>query len=128
MLFENMSDLEKNQYKRSGKLKEEYGSNFTQLVESCKSAMRTFGLTEVMREKGLLNNYTMIKALAAIGEKIGESKLKGDGGTVSISPESRLEEIRNNYDDPYYQKDHPAHKARVAEVNKLLAAISAAKK
>ena len=111
-----------------GKLKQEYGSNFDTVVAQCNKAMETFGLTEVMREKGLLNNYTVIKALANIGEKMSESKLKGDSGTPSgMDPASRLSEIRNNPDDPYYKKEHPAHKARVEEVNGLLAALAKSK-
>lgn len=110
-----------------GKLKQEYGSNFDTVVGQCNKAMETFNLTEVMREKGLLNNYTIIKALASIGEKIGESKLKGGEGISSGNdPASRLQEIRNNPDDPYYLKEHPAHKARVAEVNGILAALAKA--
>lgn len=112
-----------------GKLKQEYGNTFDTVIAQCNKAMETFGLTDVMREKGLLNNYTVIKALANIGEKMSESKLKGDSGTPSgMDPASRLAEIQSNYDDPYYKKDHPAHKARVAEVSELLLAISKSKK
>lgn len=109
------------------KLKQEYGGNFDAVVAQCNQAMITFGLMDVMREKGLLNNYTVIKALANIGAKMSESKLKGDSGSpVGGDPESRLAEIRNNPDDPYYKKEHPAHKSRVAEVNGLLAAMAKA--
>ena len=107
------------------KLRSEFGGSFETVVAQCNKAMETFGLTEVLREKGLLNNYTIIKALAGIGERIGESKLKGEGSPSSAGdPEARLAEIRGNLDDPYYKKDHPAHNARVAEVNGLLAAIA----
>ena len=99
------------------------------VVAQCNKAMQTFGLTEVLAEKGLLNNYTVIKALAGIGERIGESRLRGGEGIPQAGdPASRLAEIQGNLDDPYYQKDHPAHNARVAEVNSLLAALARAKK
>ena len=112
-----------------GKLRTEFGGSMETVVAQCNKAMETFGLTEVLREKGLLNNYTIIKALAGIGEKIGESKLKGDGAKLSAGdPKSRLAEIQGNPDDPYYKKDHPAHNARVAEVNGLLAAMAKAGK
>jgi hypothetical protein len=107
----------------------EYGGNVNDVVAKCDQAMKTFGLTEVMEEKGLLNNYTIIKALATIGEKMTESTLKGDGGRPSgTDPQSRLSEITGNPDDPYFRKEHPAHNARVDEVNRLLSAISNAKK
>ena len=111
------------------KLRTEFGDRFDTVVAQCNKAMETFGLTEVLRDKGLLNNYTIIKALAGIGERIGESKLKGGEAQVSAGdPSARLDEIRSNPDDPYYKKDHPAHNARVAEVNGLLAAIAKAGK
>ena len=107
------------------RLKEEYGSSMDKVIAQCNKTMDTFGLTEVMREKGLLNNFTVIKALASIGERMSESTLKGGGGATSIKgPEQRLSEIRDNPDDPYYKKDHPAHRAKVAEVNSLLATIA----
>ena len=111
------------------KLRTEFGGRFDSVVAQCNKAMETFGLTDVLREKGLLNNYTIIKALAGIGERIGESKLKGgEGQPVSGDPSARLAEIQGNPDDPYYRKDHPAHNARVAEVNGLLAAMAKAGK
>ena len=110
------------------KLQGEYGSNLPNVIMQCDSALEQFGLKEVLAENGLLNNYTVIKALANIGSTIGESRMKGDGGVPNVSsPADRLAEIRNNYDDPYYKKDHPAHKARVAEVNNLLAMMDRAK-
>jgi hypothetical protein len=107
------------------KLLQEFGDKADSVVAQCNQAMRTFGLVEVLRDHGLLSNYTVIKALAKIGGSIGESKLKGDGGTPAEGdPETRLAEIRNNPDDPLYKKDHPAHNARVAEVDRLCAAIA----
>lgn len=107
------------------KLRSEFGGRMETVVAQCNKAMETFGLTEVLREKGLLNNYTIIKALAGIGERIGESKLRGGEAQVSAGdPASRLAEIQGNQEDPYYRKDHPAHNARVAEVNGLLAAMA----
>lgn len=112
-----------------GKLRAEFGANFETVVDQCNKAMETFGLTEVLRENGLLNNYTIIKALAGIGEKISESKLKGEGADIrNNDPSLRLAEIQGNLDDPYYKKDHPGHNARVAEVNGLLAALAKLKK
>jgi hypothetical protein len=126
--YQSQLDAHNAEYNETlNKLKTEFGGNLESVVAQCNKAMETFGLTEVMRDKGLLNNYTMIKALAGIGERIGESKLKGDSGVPSgMDPAGRLAEIRNNPDDPYYQKEHPAHKARVAEVTGLLAAMAKA--
>lgn len=106
------------------KLQADYGPQMNAVVAQCNKAMDVFGLKQVLEEKGLLNNYTIIKALAGIGARISESRLIGDGAPSVTSPQDRLNEIRNNPDDPFNHRDHPAHKARVEEVGRLLAAIS----
>ena len=112
-----------------GKLQTEFGGNFNTVIAQCNKAMETFGLTDVLREKGLLSNYTIIKALAGIGKRIGESKLKGnEAQPVSGDPKSRLDEIKGNQDDPFYKKDHPLHQARVTEVNQLLSMLAKVEK
>lgn len=112
----------------SGALREKFGpetATVNALIQQCNKAMQTFGLTKTMQEKGLLNNYDMITALAQIGARISESKLKGGSIPASVNnPRMRLEEIQMNPDDPYYNREHPAHSARVAEVNQLLADIA----
>ena len=111
----------------SGALREQFGPEAATaegLIAQCNKAIQTFGLGKVLQEKGLLNNYEVITALARIGSKMSESKLKGsDIPPTASNPQIRLEEIRNNPDDPFYKKEHPAHDARVAEVNRLLAEI-----
>jgi len=106
------------------KLRAEHGANLDYVVAQCNKAMRTFGLTEVLRDHGLLNNFQVISALARIGGSLSESRLKGAEGVPAASgPQARLDEIRSNPDDPYYKREHPAHAARVAEVARLLAAL-----
>ena len=103
------------------KLKAEFGSKLDDTILQCNKAIETFGLKEVLAEKGLLNNYAIIKALVTIGEKISESKLvDGDRSGIDSTPQSRIDAIVNNPDDPFYKKDHPAHDARVAEVRRLM--------
>lgn len=111
------------------KLHTEYGDKFDAFIAQCNKAMNTFGLTKVLEEKGLLSNYSVIKALAAIGGKIGESKLKANEITpVADDLQGRIDAIRNNPEDPFFKKNHPAHNARVAEMANLLAAQSKVKK
>ena len=107
-------------------LASEYGDRCGTVIAQCNKALETFGLKDVMEEKGLLNNYTIIKALAEIGNRIGESRLKGEEGfrVTGNDPAKRLAEIQSDPNDAYYRKDHPGHSARVAEVNNLLAALS----
>ena len=117
----------------SGNLRKQFGNDFATsnaVLQQCNKAMDTFGLTKVAAQAGLLNNYDFILALAKIGASMRESRLKGgeDGIKTIQDPSSRLNEIRGNPDDPFYKKEHPAHEARVQEVNGLLAAIANASK
>ena len=104
-----------------GKLKAEFGGNFDNMVAQCDKALATFGLTELFREKGLLNNYTMIKALSTIGGKISESKLKGDDKlSTAADPKTRLNEIMADRSGAFYDRENPGHDAAVQEVRELL--------
>lgn len=106
------------------KLSTEYGEKRDAVIAQCNKTLQTFGLGQVLAEHGLLNNFAVIKALAQIGGSLSESRLKGAEGVPAASgPQARLDEIRNNPDDPFHKKDHPAHKARVEEVARLLAAL-----
>lgn len=95
--------------------------NFQQTVAQCDKALSEFGLTEEFGRLGLLNNYTIITAMAKIGARISESRLITGSEVKATDPTSQLEEITSNFDDPYYHRDHPQHDARVQLVNDLLA-------
>ena len=110
------------------KLQQEYGSRADTVVAQCNQTIRTFGLGKVLREHGLLNNFEVISALAAIGKSIGETKIKGAPTDAPDDPQTRLDAIKNNPEDPFYKSEHPAHKARVDEVNGLVAAIARSRK
>lgn len=104
-----------------GKLQAEFGGNMKTVVAQCNKAMVTFGLQELFTEKGLLNNYTMIKALATIGGKISESKLKGDDSlSTAADPQARLNEILADRNGAYYDRENPGHDEAVQEVSRLL--------
>lgn len=111
---------------QNGELRRKYGNEFATMnsvIAQCNKAMNTFGLTEVAAKAGLLNNYTFINAMAKIGASMSESRLKGnDAPPMTSDPDSRLNEILGNQDDPYYKKDHPMHDARVREVTSLVTA------
>lgn len=105
-------------------LKREFGERYDGMIAQCNRALDVFGLTGLLAGNRICNNPDFIKAVANLGSRISESKLV-DGASVSGGdPQTRLAEIRNNPDDPYYKDRHPAHKARVEEVGRLLAALS----
>lgn len=95
--------------------------NFPLTVAQCDKALDEFGLTEEFRRLGLLNNYTIITAMAKIGARISESRLVTGGEARATDVASQLEEIISNFDDPYYHRDHPRHDAQVQRVKELLA-------
>ncbi len=117
------------EFERSeAELKQQYGANYDSVIAQCNKALDTFGLTEIMAGNRLLNNAGFIRAMADVGAKISESRLKGGDPVVVADPASRLNEINSNPDDPYHKADHPAHKARVEEVGRLLEAVAKGKK
>lgn len=109
----------------SGDLRKQFGNDFATVqavVTQCNKAMQTFGLTNVAAKAGLLNNYDFIRAMAGIGAKMSESRMKGnDAPPLTNDPDTRMNEITGNPDDPFYKKDHPMHEARVREVAAIIA-------
>ena len=116
----------------SGELRRQYGNDFATMdavIKQCNKAMQTFGLTEVAAKAGLLNNYQFIRAMAGIGASMSESRIKGnDAPHLTSDPDARLNEILGNTNDPYYNKEHPMHEARVREVTSILTAKANASK
>ena len=107
------------------KLTGEFGANLNTVIAQCNKAVETFGLRQVLEEKGLMNNYDVIKALAGIGERISESRLKGNPALdTAEDAQSRLNSIMGNMDDPYYKREHPQHGQRVREVAELAKRIN----
>lgn len=102
------------------KLQSEYGPSMQSVVLQCNKAMETFGLTDTLRQHGLLNNYAVIKALAQIGSSISETRLPDTSAPAPSNPQSRLNEIMSDPSDAYFRREHPGHAARVAEVAALL--------
>lgn len=105
----------------SQKLQQEFGDKTAQVIAQCNKAVTTFGLLDVLQKNHLENNYSVIKALASIGEKISESKLKGDvTDSLMQTPQRRYDEIIGDPKGAYYNADNPLHTKVVNEVNELL--------
>nr|DAG18444.1 MAG TPA: putative protease [Caudoviricetes sp.] len=102
------------------KLRTEYGDRFDATIAQCNKAVETFGVGEVLKNAGLLNNYEVIKMFARIGESLSESRLKQPEATVQPNAQSRYEELYNNPESAYWKQDHPGHAAAVAEVTQLV--------
>ncbi len=103
------------------KLTSEYGDRLPSVVAQAEKAIDTFGVRGVLKQHNLLNRYEIIKAMAGIGERISEAKLKGNpGDSVAGDAQGRLNAITGNLNDPYYLREHPQHEQRVREVNELV--------
>ena len=106
------------------KLQEQYGDNLPARIAQVDKALTTFGLKEIFVERGLTNNYQIFEALANIGERISESKLKaGDVPQKFTSPQQQIDAIYADPNGPIYNMDHPGHDAAVAEVKRLMALL-----
>lgn len=98
-------------------LKREWGGKYDQNVELAARAAETIGGNDMLGllEAGLGNNPIMIKALAKVGEMLGEDSLVG-GGDATIS-DARSEINRLSSDADFITKltdrDHPGHDAAV---------------
>ena len=101
------------------KLQQEYGDKLPAVITQCDKALNTFGLTEVFRQHGLLNNYEVVKALVRIGSSISESKLKEGDAIISVrNPEAELAALQA--DPAFTDRCHPQHDIAVKKANELL--------
>lgn len=107
------------------KLKAQYGNDLPGRIAQVDKALSTFGIKDIFVEKGLTNNYAIFEALANIGARISESRLKeGDLPQKFTSPQQRIDEIYGDPNGPIYKMDHPKHDETVAEVKRLMAQIN----
>ena len=112
------------QYNESLKqLKTEYGNELPIILKQYQNAANEYGLADVLKSAGLDNNLDVIKALARIGEGLGEAVIPGSAATAD-SVQGRLDTIINDPNHAYYKADHPAHNRAVAEVARLLTLTS----
>lgn len=107
------------------KLRQQYGQDLPARIAQVDKALSTFGIKELFIEKGLTNNYEIFEALANIGERISESKLKaGDVPRSFVTPQQQIDEIYADPNNPIYHADHPGHDNAVAKVKSLMAQLA----
>lgn len=104
------------------KLQQQYGDNLPARLAQVDKALTTFGIKDIFIEKALTNNYQIFEALANIGARISESKLKeGEIRQDFKTPQQQIEEIYADPNGPIYNAEHPGHDKAVAEVKRLMA-------
>lgn len=104
-------------------LQTEWGTAYDAKVERAQRAVREFGgddLIKALQESGMGSNPAMVRAMAAIGEKIGEDRPAGmgTGRPAADNPDAELKSLMAT-GTPYWQPLHPEHQQAVARVKEL---------
>ena len=107
------------------KLQQQYGDKLPARISQVDKALTTFGIKDLFVEKGLTNNYQIFEALANIGARISESKLKdGEVQQNFKTPQQQIEEIYADPNGAIYNAEHPGHDKAVAEVKRLMGLVN----
>lgn len=109
-------------------LREKWGKAFDNNVLEAQMAFKTFAddeTTKFLNETGLANNPKLVALFAKIGQATREDALqapdKRQSGGV-MTPDQAKEEMNKVYantEHPYFNKQHPNHKAAVQEMEKF---------
>lgn len=111
-------------------LKAEWGKNFDANLSRAKLVLKNFAdkdTLQYMEDTGLMNDVRLAKLFAGVGAKLYKETpiVAGDvatSGTMSPKEAKKsVDTIMANPNHPYFLKEHPGHKAAVAEVQGLFA-------
>lgn len=110
-----------------GKLKTEWGAAFDEKVSDAQKAVSHFADADAIKylnESGLTNDPTLVKLFAKVAGVLKEDGIireNAQGSSVLTPAEAKTQMgiIMANMDHPFYQKEHPNHKAAVDEVTNL---------
>jgi hypothetical protein len=113
-------------------LRSEWGVQFTDKLARAKTAVRSLGGAEIisiLEETGLGDDPRVIKMFERVGALLDRERTGGadagapvDASTLSRGAAKRLiREILDDTKSPYYDADHPRHRATVEHVRRLYA-------
>lgn len=107
-------------------LQQEWRSSYDEKLQTANRAVKEFGLTEFLSEKGLQNDPDMVKVMYKIGSMLLESKGPDTfaGGSANGSVRQQIDAIRNDRNHPYHHRDMPGHDQAVALVTQLYNKLS----
>jgi hypothetical protein len=109
-------------------LKKEFGDAYDHRLNLAKTVIEKVGGEEMlakMRQMPELNqNAEFVKLLSKVGEQfLAEDKVdlgpRMEAGMTPGNAQSEIEQIMGNYESPYYNESHPAHKRVVERVQEL---------
>lgn len=100
-------------------LKKEWGNAFSQQLDLANRVVKTFGLAEMLAAKGLSNDPTMAKALAAIGATMSEDKIiNGNATMIPASAKAEADKVMRS--EAFMRPDHIEHDIAVRKFNDLM--------
>jgi hypothetical protein len=111
------------------KLRREYGAAFDQNIALGEKVLNSFGdpeLVSFLKKNGLNNDPNMIRFLAKMGSAFSEDQLVGKPKGLTMTPEeaqAEIAKIKGDPKHPYYNADHPEHKAAVEKMLALNAMV-----
>lgn len=107
-------------------LKKEWGQGWDKNVSLAKLAVKEVGgdeFAKYLEETGLGDDTRLIQVMAKVGALLGEDKIRGEGGTkfgkTPAEAKREITDILGNFNHPYYDTNHPSHRAAVAQVEEL---------
>jgi hypothetical protein len=117
------------------KLQGEWGEAYNEKINQAQAAVAHFADPETVKyldDTGLTNDINLIKLFSKVATVLKEDGIiKESAGTGGrLTPNAAKEAygvILSNLSHPYYIKEHPGHKAALAEVTGLFQAASATK-
>lgn len=123
-----MEETKAKQQQEIDGLKAEWGKNFDANLSRAKLVLKNFAdkdTLQYMEDTGLTNDVRLAKLFSNLGSKLYKETQIVGGDTPSagaVSPQEAkksIDSIMGNKNHPYFIKDHPGHKAAVAEVQGL---------
>lgn len=101
-------------------LEKEFGAEMNAKLKSAKNVADKLGIFDVIRDKGLANDFSVIMALNNIVDKVGESRLTGDVSPAGGGFDAELKQIKSNpaYRDKTHPDYHTLHAREIALYDK----------
>lgn len=100
-------------------LKREWGNAFTQQLDLANRVVKTFGIADVLAQKGLSNDPVIAKMLAQIGASMSEDKII-NGNATMIPANAKQEADKVMRSEAFMRPDHAEHDIAVRKYNDLM--------
>lgn len=114
----------------TNELKRELGSAYEGTQKAAEAALLHYcgkDVVDAMKKSGLIDDPFMVRAWGKVGrETLGEEKLKAVGASTEDDPaqlKTKISDFRTAHNAALYDKTHPEHERRVAELTELTARL-----